>query len=175
MKDLAQLRKTIISDGRLSVKDVHLLRQAMFDDEGMTREKGDFLFKLKDTISQEHLIAEFKDLFVEAITTLLLEDEVSPGEIDPEEAKWLRAKIQTKGYTDKLDILILNSLKNKSINYPEILHFKGKTARKFEGFLFYSRYLTIFAVIGSLLSAIARDRNQCRRHHLSYELALQAL
>lgn len=154
MKDLAQLRKTIISDGHLSIKDVQLLRHTMFDDEGMTREKADFLFKLKDTISQEHQIAEFKDLFVEVITTFLLEDEVSPGEIDAEEAKWLRGKIQTKGYTDKLDILLLNSLKNKSINYPEILHFKGKTARKFEGFLFYSRYLTIFAVIGSLLSAI---------------------
>lgn len=154
MKDLVQLRKTIISDGRLSGKDVLLLRQTLFDDEGMTREKGDFLFKLKDTISQEHQIDEFKDLFVEAITTFLLEDEVSPGEIDNEEAKWLRAKIQTKGFTDKLDILLLNSLKSKSINFPEILHFKGKTARKFEGFLFYSRYLTIFAVIGSLLSAI---------------------
>jgi len=47
----------------------------------------------------------------------------------------------------------LDSIRKKSINYPEILNFKGKTARKFECLLFNSRYLTILAVIGSLLSA----------------------
>jgi uncharacterized membrane protein YqhA len=85
----------------------------------------------------------------------LLEDEESPGEIDDSEAKWLRAKIQTKGYQDSVDILLLENLRKKSINYPEILNFKGKMARRFESLLFYSRYLSIFAVIGSLLSACA--------------------
>ena len=127
----------------------------MFNDEGMTREKANFIFNLKDIISKEHLTNDFKELFVEAISTFLLEDEESPGEIDDSEAKWLRAKIQTKGYQDSVDILLLENLRKKSINYPEILNFKGKMARKFESLLFYSRYLSIFAVIGSLLSACA--------------------
>ena len=155
MEKLKELKRAIVSDGHLSIQDVNLLRESLFNDEGMTKEKANFLFNLKDTISKEHLISEFKELFVEAITVFLLEDEESPGEIDDSEAKWLRAKIQTKGYQDNVDISLLNNLRKKSINYPEILNFKGKIARKFETLLFYSRYLSIFAVIGSLLSACA--------------------
>ena len=155
MEKLKELKRAIVSDGHLSIQDVKLLRESLFNDEGMTKEKANFLFNLKDTISKEHLISEFKELFVEAITIFLLEDEESPGEIDDSEAKWLRAKIQTKGYQDNVDISLLDNLRKKSINYPEILNFKGKMARRFEGLLFYSRYLSIFAVIGSLLSACA--------------------
>lgn len=155
MEKLKELKRAIVSDGHLSIQDVNLLKESLFNDEGMTKEKANFLFNLKDTISKEHLISEFKELFVEAITVFLLEDEESPGEIDDSEAKWLRAKIQTKGYQDNVDISLLDNLRKKSINYPEILNFKGKIARKFETLLFYSRYLSIFAVIGSLLSACA--------------------
>lgn len=154
MEDLLEIKKIIVSDGRISTENVEMLRNALFDTEGMTRKKADFLFKFKDTISKEHQISEFKELFIEAITIYLLEDEISPGEIDEKEAKWLRAKIQNKGYHDKLDMLLLENLRKKSINFPEILNFKGNTARKFECLLYHSRYLTIFAVIGSLISAL---------------------
>lgn len=153
MESLNELKKAIVADGRISTKDVKLLRDTFFNEEGITKAKADFLFKLKDTINKDHLISEFNDFFVEAITSFLLDDESSPGEIDESEAKWLRAKMQTKGYLDKLDMMLLESLRKRSINYPKILNFKGKTARKFEYLLFNSRYLTIFAVIGSLLSA----------------------
>jgi uncharacterized membrane protein YqhA len=153
MESLNELKRAIVADGRISTKDVKLLRDTFFNEEGVTKAKADFLFKLKDTINKDHLISEFNDFFVEAITSFLLDDESSPGEIDESEAKWLRAKMQTKGYLDKLDMMLLESLRKRSINYPEILNFKSKTARKFEYLLFNSRYLTIFAVIGSLLSA----------------------
>lgn len=155
MERLEKVKHTIVADGQLSSADIKLLRDALFDEEGMTRKKANFLFSLKDMISKDRLTSEFKELFIEAISTLLLEDDDSPGEIDDSEAKWLRAKIQTKGYQDNLDISLLDNLRKKSINYPEILNFKGKAARRFEGMLFYSRYLSIFAVIGSLLSACA--------------------
>lgn len=154
MESLQELKRAIVSDGRISTRDVELLRDAFFNEDGITKAKADFLFKLKDTINKEYLISEFADFFVHAITSFLLDDESSPGEIDESEAKWLRAKMQTKGYLDKLDMMLLDSLRRRSINYPEILNFKGNAARKFEYLLFNSRYLTIFAVIGSLLSAL---------------------
>ena len=72
----------------------------------------------------------FRNFSVESkysLSIYLLEDEISPGEIDEKEAKWLRAKIQNKGYVDKLDMLILENLRKKYINFPNILNFKGKT------------------------------------------------
>lgn len=154
MEDLLSIKRQIISDGELTDSDIQLLENKLFDEEGMTRKKADFLFDLKNTIHKDRLTNEFKELFVKAITTYLLEDESSPGEIEESEARWLRAKIQTRGFVDKLDLKLLNNLKRKSINYPEILYFKGKTVRKFESTLFYSRFLAILAVVGSLLSAL---------------------
>jgi hypothetical protein len=61
----------------LSEKDVELLRETLLNDEGMTREKANFIFNLKDTISKEHPTNDFKELFVEAISTFLLEDDES--------------------------------------------------------------------------------------------------
>ncbi len=154
MEKLNQIKKEMFADGRLTRDEVIKLHDALFDEEGMTKAKGDFLFELKNTISPEHQTDEFRELFVDAITNLLLEDEVSPGEIDESEAKWLRAKMQANGYRDKVDTMLLDNLKEKSINFPEILQYKGKLARKFEKCLYFSRFLTIFAVVASIISAI---------------------
>lgn len=155
MEQLNQLKRTIVADGRLSNDDVNLLRTSLLGGEGITREKACFLFDFKDMLRKEHVSSEFKDMFVEVFIKYLLEDEESPGEIDETEAKWLRAKMQAKGYLDNVDEMLLNNLRMRSINYPEILNFKGKMVLRFEYFLFYSRFLSIFAVIGSMLSACA--------------------
>ena len=155
MDNLIELRKKIIADGQLSSKEVESLRQELFSNGGMTKEKGDFLFDFKDFLSKEKITPEFRNLFIDAISSLLLEDEISPGEIDESEAKWLRAKIQFKGYQDRTDQLLLDNLRRKSINFPEILNYKTRLSRWFESGLYFSRYLTLFAVIGSLLSAFA--------------------
>lgn len=155
MNQYSELRKEIFHDGKITEEDIVKLKAFIHDEEGMTKVKGDFLFELKNSISPEHQIKEFKVLFINAITELLLEDEESPGEIDESEAKWLRAKMQAKGVRDELDNRLLDNLREKSINFPDILNYKGKYARIFENSLYFSRYLTIFAVIGSIISAIA--------------------
>ena len=155
MDKLIQLRKQIVADGQLLPKEVEQLKDELFSGEGMTKEKGDFLFEFKDFLNKEKLTPEFCNLFVDAISSFLLEDEISPGEIDESEAKWLRAKIQLKGYQDRLDQMLLDNLRRKSINFPEILNYKTRASRLFEKALYFSRYLTLFAVIGSLLSSLA--------------------
>ncbi|MGM9859314.1 MAG: YqhA family protein [Muribaculaceae bacterium] len=166
MTDLHQLRRSIIADGTLSETEVNHLREAIFDEEGITIAKANFLFDLKDTIQVKLIEADdrrrrkqggdsFRKIFIDAITNLLLEDESSPGEIDVNEAKWLRAKMQNKGYYDRTDILLLDELKHRSINFPEILQYKNKFWRTLESGLYLSRYLTIVAAIGSVIGALA--------------------
>lgn len=155
MNTLSDLRKELFADGSLSKEEVARLHDALYDKEGMTRAKGDFLFELKDTVNKERIHDDFRVLFIDAISALLLEDETSPGEIDETEAKWLRARIQSKGYFDSIDDELLDNLRAKSINFPEILNHKNKIVRKFEAGLYFSRYLTIMAVIGAALSALA--------------------
>ncbi len=156
MEDLAALRKSLVRDGKLSDNDVECLRQKLLhDDGGITMEKGNLLFELKDTVSKKNLSARFSDLFVDAICALLLEDEDSPGEIDNNEAKWVRARIQAKGYMDRYDKRLLKALRKRSINFPEILNYKSEITRRFEYTLYFTRFLTLLAVFGSLFAAIA--------------------
>ena len=152
--DFQELRKNIFANGKINDEDVNLLRERLITDQKMTREKGNFLFDIKDSTKRQNQCEAFKNLFVDCITALLINDEESPGEISDEEAKWLRAKIRLKGYTDKTDDLLINNLKHKSINWPIILNFKSQTAKTFEKTLYFSRFLTLLAVIGSLVSSI---------------------
>lgn len=152
--DFQELRKKIFTNGKITEEDVDLLRETLITDELMTREKCNFLFDIKDSTKRQNQCEAFKDLFVESITTLLINDDYSPGEISDEEAKWLRAKIRLKGYTDKTDDMLIRNLQRKSINWPTILSFKSQTAKAFEKGLYFSRYLTLLAVVGSLVSAI---------------------
>lgn len=154
MEDLNSLKKKIVANGIISAEEVSLLREELLQD-GMSMEKGDFLFVLKDNINPSHVDVSFMPLFVDAISSLLLEDEESPGEIDENEAKWLRAKIQYNGTLDKYDCALLKNLKERSINYPKILNFKSGITRKFEHTLYFTRYLTLLAVFGALISAVA--------------------
>ena len=153
-QDFLELRKRIFADGKIRDKDVTLLREMLITDHKLTRETGNFLFDIKDNTTRQNQCESFKELFVEAITDLLINDDESPGEISDDEAKWLRAKIRFKGYTDKTDDALISNLKRKSINWPKILSFKSQTAKTFESTLYFSRYLTLLAVIGSLVSAI---------------------
>ncbi|MDE5869321.1 MAG: YqhA family protein, partial [Muribaculaceae bacterium] len=155
MNEYKQLRNKILNDGRLTKEEVDLLRTVIYDEEGMTLEKANFLFQLKELATKGDVSQEFLDLFVDAITLYLLEDEDSPGEIDESEAKWLRAKIQYNGHLDEYDNQLLKNLKRRSINFPKVLQYKSLHTRTFENLLYSSRYLSILAVIGAIVSAVA--------------------
>ena len=126
MSNLKELKKEIFASGCIEEVEVNSLRDALFDEEGISKEKADFLFELKDTVNKKKMPKSLETLFIEAISNFLLEDDDSPGEIDEQEAKWLRAKIQHKGYADSIDKKLLVNLRKKSINFPEILHYKHK-------------------------------------------------
>jgi uncharacterized membrane protein YqhA len=154
MNSLQELKKTIFADGAIGEKEVNLLRDALFADNGINKEKAEFMFEIKDSVSRKKMHKNLEELFVEAITSFLLEDEDSPGEIDESEAKWLRAKIQYKGYADRIDKKLLSNLRKRSINFPQMLNYKHKTVKTFEGFLFGLRFVTFFAVIGAMVASV---------------------
>ena len=155
-EELSKLKRMYIANGRLDDDDVARPRIQMFDGK-MTPDKGEFMFSLKDTVKKElgreDVSPRFKDLFVEVISSLLLEDENSPGEIEEKEAKWLRAKIQSNTVIDEYDRALLKDLRLRSINYPSILNYKSQWVIKGEKILYCTRYLTLLAVACSLVSA----------------------
>ena len=154
MDDLIKLKKEIFANGIIDDTDVNELRDFLFAGEGINKEKANFLFEIKDTVSKSKFTKSLERLFIEAISSFLLDDDISPGEIDENEAKWLRAKIQNKGYADRIDKKLLANLLKTSINFPEILQYKHQTIKTFETLLFGLRFVTFFAVIGSMLASV---------------------
>ena len=90
-------------------------------DTGLRCRDADFLFELNDAVSGNDNDSSWQELFVEAISAFLLEDENSPGEIDSDEASWLFDKLNSDGQIDSVEKALLNNLKAKAKNLPENL------------------------------------------------------
>ena len=122
MSTLSELKKSILADGVIDEAEVKQLREVLYADGTIDKEEAEFLFELNDAVSGQDNHPDWEALFIEAITSFLLEDEASPGEIDDEEAEWLLSKIQGDGQLDENEKALLNNLKTKVKSFPEILN-----------------------------------------------------
>ncbi|MBP1631182.1 MAG: hypothetical protein H6Q15_2075 [Bacteroidetes bacterium] len=121
MKNLKELKKSILADGIIDEQEVKQLREILYADGKIDKEEADFLFDLNDSVSGKANHKSWKTLFVDAITSYLLEDENSPGEIDKDELKWLLSKIQGDGKIDDLEKALIKNLKLKLNELPKSL------------------------------------------------------
>ena len=123
-----------------------------------TVDKGiaELLFELKDEFIEraEKLPESLEKSLVDAVCIKVLADEETPGEIDEAEAKWLLWCMLRNGKIDDVDIKILDTLKAKSINYPDYLVVKTKQQQAFDRWLYRSRFFSGLAMVGSLLAAL---------------------
>ena len=118
-KPLNELADDIIEDGIVDADEVIKMRERLYADGIIDREEAEFLFRINDSVSGNKNDPSWNELFVEAITGHLLEDEVSPGEVDEDEAKWLLEKIQADGKIDEIELALLKNLKVKARKLPQ--------------------------------------------------------
>lgn len=155
MDTLECIRDRVMKSGELTARDVDEIRDNIRS-EGMNIHRGNLLFEIKEyALKGKKIDTQFKRVFVDAISKFLLEDPDSPGKIDASEAQWLRARIQYNSDYDSYDRAVVETIRKKSINFPKILEQKSPQMRLFENILYSSRYLSLLAVIGSLISALA--------------------
>lgn len=156
MIHLVDIREKTRKKQPLNEEDMENLRRLLYDEKGMDLAKANFLFDIKENIKKmKNVPPSFKDIFVDAITRFLIEDETSAGKIDKKETQWLKGRLQRGTEYDVYDWSLLENLREKSENLPRSLEPKSKRTKAFEMALYNSRYLTVFAVIGSLVSAVA--------------------
>lgn len=121
MKTLSELKNEILADGIIDANEVKELETVLFADGKIDEEEATLLFELNDVVSGKDNDSSWSDLFVKAISSYVLDDENSNGEIDEQEAKWLYDNIKGDGQIDDTERELLNNLKVKSNNFPEIL------------------------------------------------------
>ena len=121
MANLDQLKKDLLADGIIDSDEVKTIKKVIYEDGKIDKDEADFLFELNDAVSGKDNAPEWKNLFVDAITAFVLEDEVSPNEIDDDEAEYLYDQIKGDGQVDEIERALLENIKAKAKNFPEIL------------------------------------------------------
>ena len=121
MKTLEELKKELLEDGIIDAQEVATLEEVIFEDGVVDKEEADFLFDLNNAVSGNDNAPEWKDFFVKAITSFVLDDDKSNGEIDDDEAKYLYDQIKSDGKIDEIEKALLENIKAKSRNFPSLL------------------------------------------------------
>ena len=121
MKSLKQLKTELLADGVIDAAEVTELETVLFADGKIDTEEAEFLFDLNNAVSGKANHASWETLFIKAISSYLLEDENSAGEIDPNEAEWLYNKVKGDGQIDSTEKNLLLNLRKNSKNFPSKL------------------------------------------------------
>lgn len=121
MKTLEELKKNLLADGVIDAGEVKELEKVLYADGVIDNDEADFLFELNNAVSGKDNAPEWKEFFVNAITSFVLDDEQSNGEIDDDEAKYLYNQIKGDGQIDDIEKALLENIKAKSKNFPALL------------------------------------------------------
>lgn len=121
MANLTELKKSILTDGKIDANEVAEIKKVIYADGKIDTAEANFLFDLNDGCSDANNDESWSTLFVEAISSYLLEDENSPGEIDNKEASWLLEKVQGDGKLDATEKKLLQKLATEAKSMPDDL------------------------------------------------------
>ena len=126
---LASLKAAVLEDGIIDEAEVEMIRKVIYGTGGaggaaVDRVEADFLFELNDATSGKENHPSWKALFVEALTAHVLEDEISPGEIDEDEADYLITRIMADGVVDENEKALLQNIKSNATSIADKLESK---------------------------------------------------
>ncbi len=126
---LSSLKDAVLEDGVIDEEEVQTIRKVIYGTgsgagEGVDRAEADFLFDLNDVVTGKENHPSWQPFFVEAIAKHVLEDEISPGEIDEDEADWLIGRIEGDETVDNTEKALLSAIKEKASFVHNKLKFK---------------------------------------------------
>ena len=116
--NLQELKADLLADGIIDAAEVEKLKEILYADGVIDKEEADFLFELNDAVTGKDNVPSWESFFIQAIADFLLKDEVSPGEIDADEAAWLEEKIGADGQVDGTEKALLEKLKVEAKSFP---------------------------------------------------------
>ena len=121
MKTLEELKEKLLKDGIIDKDEALMLEERLFEDGKIDSDEAEFLFEINDAVSGKANDISWKELFVKAIVSYLLDDENSPNEIDEKETEWLYNKIKGDGTIDETEKELLLTLKSRAKMFPSRL------------------------------------------------------
>jgi uncharacterized membrane protein YebE (DUF533 family) len=121
MKSLEVLKKEILEDGVIDAQEVKEIEGIINEDGKIDKAEADFMFELNDAVSGKNNHSSWQDLFVKTLSSFVLDDDASNGEIDENETEYLVNQIHGDGKIDSTEKALLENLKSKLGSLPESL------------------------------------------------------
>lgn len=131
-KALDEIVSRIISTGKIDAEQVKRIRleifseakiiERMLEDGIVDRHEAEALFSINDSLSEGQYDASWRDLFVEAITSHVLKDEISPGMLDEKEAQFILMKVQKDGPVNPVEMELLANVSASVMSAPSFFH-----------------------------------------------------
>lgn len=118
---LQELKADLLADGIIDAAEVAKLKEILYADGIIDKDEAEFLFEINDAVTDKENDPSWETFFIQAISDFLLKDEVSPGEIDTDEAAWLVEKIGADGQVDGTEKALLMNLQKEAKSFPETL------------------------------------------------------
>lgn len=111
--------KSIIADGVVDSAEVAQIRAYIYADGKIDREEADQLFEINDAVSGANNDAGWPNLFAEAITSHVLDDDESNGDLDEDEWAYVKGKVEGDGQIDVAERALLAMIKAKANSVPD--------------------------------------------------------
>lgn len=126
---LSVMKASILEDGVIDAGETEQIRAVVYGAGGgggasIDRAEAEFLFELNTATSGKPNDTSWRELFVEAISKHILEDEKSPGEVDDDEGAWLVRQIEGDGQIDDNERALLAAVKAGAKRLPANLQEK---------------------------------------------------
>lgn len=106
--------KAIIEDGIVDAIEVAEIKEVMLEDGIIDLDEVKTLFEINDGVSGNDNAPEWKEAFVEMVTSAVLEDEETPGVVDQSEGDLLADLIEGDGVLDDVELALLANLHEKA-------------------------------------------------------------
>ena len=107
MTNLLELEHQILNKGRVNGTELEALRQGIYNNGKVDRQKADFLVELHKRVQ---ITPAFNQFFYKALKDHILSD----GRIDAEESAWLRQLLFADGKIDDEERKFLHQLKGEA-------------------------------------------------------------
>ncbi len=122
MSNLKTLILAVIEDGKVDDDEVVQIRENVYADTVIDTEEATGLFEINNAVSGNPDNSPlWDDLFVEAITDFVLQDDVSPGVVDSDEAQFLIEQIGLDGQVDAVETRLLANIQAEATSIDQTL------------------------------------------------------
>lgn len=118
MYDLEKIKQNIIESGSITREDVAELRKIVYLDGRVSRREANFLFDLRKDLFDLGNLSDWDEFFIQAICDHVLDDKTSPEAVDNKEAAWLIEKIGEDHVIDEVEQELLRRLCVQAKHFP---------------------------------------------------------